>query len=95
MECWKLPYFVCGASSGAGLCAVRHGWRATAVQLRPLPVLLWLWLVLFTLVVVRTLATAIWMLALPYLGLTSITYTSMLIGLGLLSLGLARWDALV
>ena len=49
----------------------------------------------FTLVVVRTLATAIWMLALPYLGLTSITYTSMLIGLGLLFLGLARWDALV
>ncbi|WFD32021.1 hypothetical protein MSPP1_003063 [Malassezia sp. CBS 17886] len=49
---------------------------------------------LLTLVLVHTVATTVWVLALPRLGLTTITYTSMLFGFGLLFAGLGCWGAL-
>lgn len=60
----------------------------------PFPSLSAMWPSLVLLVSLHTLATTVWMMALPRLGLISITYASMLVGLALLSLGLGRWDAL-
>ena len=47
------------------------------------------------LVLLHTLVTASWMILLPRVGATTITYLSLLLGLGLLSAGLARWGAVV
>ncbi|WFC97221.1 hypothetical protein MBRA1_003887 [Malassezia brasiliensis] len=49
---------------------------------------------LLVLVALRTVATTVWMVLIPRLGLISITYTTMLVGLALLSAGLGRWGAL-
>lgn len=46
---------------------------------------------LLALVVVHTAATSAWMLLLPRVGATSMTYSSLLVGLGLLCAALARW----
>lgn len=47
------------------------------------------------LVLLHTVVTASWMILLPRVGATTITYLSLLLGLGLLSAGLARWGAVV
>lgn len=60
----------------------------------PFPSLSTMWPTLVQLIALHTAATVIWMMALPRLGLVSVTYTTMLFGLGLLSLGLGRWGAL-
>lgn len=60
----------------------------------PFPSIGAIWPTLLLLISLHTLATTIWMMALPRLGLTSITYTTMLVGLALLSAGLGRWGAL-
>ena len=60
----------------------------------PFPPLVTMWPTLLVLVALRTVATTVWMVFIPRLGLISITYTTMLVGLALLSAGLGRWGAL-
>lgn len=47
------------------------------------------------LVLLHTVVTSLWMLWLPRIGATTMTYSSLLLGLGLLFTGLARWGAVV
>lgn len=49
----------------------------------------------WALVLVHGLSTTVWTLSLPRIGLTTVTYLSMLLGLLLLVSGLAWWDVLV
>lgn len=60
----------------------------------PFPSISAMWPTLLLLVSLHTVATTVWMVLLPRLGLISITYTTMLVGLALLSAGLGRWGAL-
>lgn len=45
-------------------------------------------------VLIHTVSTLAWLLVLPRLGLTNVTYSSLLVGLVLLSSGLGRWNVL-
>lgn len=45
-------------------------------------------------VCVHTVSTLVWLLVLPRLGLTHVTYSSLLVGLIFLSAGLGRWNVL-
>ncbi|WFD36407.1 hypothetical protein MCUN1_003286 [Malassezia cuniculi] len=47
------------------------------------------------LVLIHTVVTAAWMILLPRFGATTVTYMSLLLGLGLFFVGLARWGAVV
>ncbi|WFD00736.1 hypothetical protein MYAM1_003488 [Malassezia yamatoensis] len=60
----------------------------------PFPPLANIWKTVAVLVLMRTLATTVWMALIPRLGLVSITYTTMLVGLALLVVGLGSWGAL-
>lgn len=61
----------------------------------PFPALAKVGITYWILVLVHGIGTIIWMMALPRIGLTTVTYTSMLVGLILVSAGLGRWNALV
>ena len=45
-------------------------------------------------VIIHTISVLAWLLVLPRLGLTNVTYSSLLVGLVLLSSGLGRWNVL-
>lgn len=56
-----------------------------------LPSMRWTFIII---VLIHTISTLAWLLVLPRLGLTNITYSSLLVGLVLLSSGLGRWNVL-
>lgn len=61
----------------------------------PFPALARLGATFWVLVLLHGIGSIVWMMALPRIGLTTVTYTSMLVGLILVSAGLGRWDVLV
>ena len=64
-------------------------------QFIPFPALSTFSVTFWSLVAVHTLGTLTWSFALPKIGLTNVTYTSMLVGALLLVAGLGTWDVLI
>ena len=66
----------------------------TPYRFVPFPALSSMRWTLIIIVLIHTISTLAWLLVLPRLGLTNVTYSSLLVGLVLLSSGLGRWNVL-
>ena len=94
---WHLgsSLLICASLTESQGCSSLSMAEGDVFRFTPFPSLARVGVTYWVLVLLHGIASTTWMIALPRIGLTTVTYTSMLVGLILLSAGLGRWNALV
>lgn len=94
---WHLgsSLLICASLTEAQGCSSLSMTEGDVYRFTPFPALARVGVTYWMLVLVHGIGTTVWMISLPRIGLTTVTYTSMLVGLILVSAGLGRWNALV